>query len=362
MASPAPSAPALERVSATRVRLAGRELVAFAGCDYLGLAHHPEVVAALQSESARSGISAGASPTTTGLHPAHEELERALAQFLGVEAVLLTADGYLSNLVAAQALAPDCPRALVDRESHVSVRDAVRAAGFDCAEYAELAALRTLLARGAPSAIFTDGVFPSQRRRADVAELVTLLDRGARALVVDDCHGLGVHGPGGRGSCAGHAHANLLVTGTLSKALGSFGGFVAGSRAWIETARTRSHAYSGATPIPPALARAAKAALDVLVREPERVARLHAHAAQLRTRLAPLGIAGSAFENPVFALARATPEATAILHATLAAQGLLVPHVRYPDGLGDYLRLALCSEHTPDDVERLAVALERAWR
>ena len=82
----------------------------------------------------------------------------------------------------------------------------------------------------------------------------------------------------------------------------------------------------------------------------------------MRTRLAPLGVAVSTFENPVFAIARATPEATAALHAQLAAQGLLVPHVRYPDGLGDYLRLALCSEHTPDDVERLASALERAWR
>ena len=228
MASPASPAPALERLSATRVRLAGRELVAFAGCDYLGLAHHPEIFAALQRESARSGVSAGASPTTTGRHPAHDELECALADFLGVERVLLTADGYLSNLVAAQALAPDVSRALVDHESHVSVRDAVRAAGFAHAEYADLPALRALLAGGAPSVIFTDGVFPSQRRRADVAELVTLLDRGARALVVDDCHGLGVHGPEGRGTCAGLAHANLLVTGTLSKALGSAGGFVWG--------------------------------------------------------------------------------------------------------------------------------------
>lgn len=361
MASPAPFAPELERLSATRVRLAGRELVAFAGCDYLGLAHHPEVIAALQREAARSGVSAGASPTTTGRHPAHAELEHALARFLGVEAVLLTADGYLSNLVAAQALAPECPRALVDRESHVSVRDAVRATGVELAEYADLPALRALLASGQPSAIFTDGVFPSQRRRADVAELVRLLEGGARALVVDDCHGLGVHGPGGRGSCAGHAHANLLVTGTLSKALGSFGGFVAGSHAWIESARTRSHAYAGATPIPPALARAALAALNVLAREPERVARLHAHAAKLRARLAPLGVSVSTFENPVFAIARATPAATAALHEKLAAQGLLVPHVRYPDGLGDYLRLALCSEHTTDEVERLASALERAW-
>jgi 8-amino-7-oxononanoate synthase len=363
---PSPLSPglALERTSATTVRTRGRELVAFAGCDYLGLAHHPEVIAAVREETGRHGLSAGASPTTTGRSPAHEQLEQELARFLDVEGALLVADGYLSNLVAAQALGRSAGArwSITSAMSACATRCRPRSWRSRSMRSSRACAPRSRAVPRGRRRCSTDGVFPAQRRLARVRELAQLLEQGARALVVDDCHGLGVLGPGGRGACAaqGVAHERLLITGTLSKALGGFGGFVAGRRAWLEAAIRGSRAFAGATPIPPALACAGSAALRILVREPARVERLRAHGAWLRARLAPLGFALPDFDVPVLALARATPEATQALHERLLARGLLVPHVHYPDGLGGYLRLALCSEHRAEDLERLASELTRA--
>jgi len=351
---------ALERLDATTVRLAGRELTAFAGCDYLGLAHDPEVVAALRDAAARCGISAGASPSTSGTHPLHLELERAVARVVGTESALLVADGYLSNLVAAQSLRPEAEHALVDHQAHVSTRDALRATGFAIADYATPAAARAALRSAAGrSVLFTDGLFPSQGRAVELGALAELLDAGLVALVVDDSHALGVLGPGGRGSLAasGAAHAGLVVTGTFSKALGCFGGFVAGSAQRIERARERAVAYAGATPIPPALAAAALAALAVLEREPARVERLRANVERVATQLAPRFGPHRPAHNPVFALPCADPAAGRALHERLRSAGLFVPRVDYPDGLGTYLRVAVSSEHRPAQLERLVAAL-----
>ncbi|MBI5364566.1 MAG: pyridoxal phosphate-dependent aminotransferase family protein [Planctomycetes bacterium] len=334
----------------------GREVLWFAGCDYLGLAHHPDVVAALVAEARVHGVSASASPTTTGTSPAHVELETRLARFLGVESALLVADGYLSNLVALQALAPELDELLVASGSHVSVQDAARATGLDVREWS-----------GGPpsfegrSAIATDGLFPSAGRVAPLDELVPLLDRGLAALVVDDCHGLGVLGARGRGTCEhfGARHARLVITGTLSKALGAFGGFVAGRRAFVAAAREHAHAFAGATPIPPALARAAIAAVDVVEREPARLARLRANIARLRGALARHGRVMSEFDNPVATIALKDAAAMEHAHELLLDLGLLVPFVQYPDGLGGYLRIALSAEHAPEHLDRLEAGLAR---
>ncbi|MFO1008458.1 MAG: pyridoxal phosphate-dependent aminotransferase family protein [Planctomycetota bacterium] len=353
----------IERTSSTTARVNGRDALWFAGCDYLGLAHHPAVVEALTREARAHGVSCSASPTTTGTSPAHVELEARLARFLGVEAALLVADGYLSNLVALQSFGDELSSALVDRRSHVSLRDALRATNVPEREYDTAAEARLLFAEGAlrPCVLATDGLFPAAKHVAPLDALVPLLDLGLEALVVDDCHGLGVLGARGRGTCEhfGVAHERIVITGTLSKALGSFGGFVAGSKARIAAARRHAIAWAGATPIPPALARAGIAALDVLEGEPERRERLRANVARVAREFARLGLPVSGFENPVATFSLPSAAAMERAHAELLDAGLLVPFVQYPDGLGGYLRIALSSEHAQDHVDALVRGVER---
>lgn len=367
LAARAPTELEVERVSATKVVIAGRELTAFSGCGYLGLAQHPELVASATRELAAHGLGVAASRTTSGTSAAHVELEHALARFLGTPAALLSADGYLSNLLAAQALSAHVELALVMEGSHVSVIDAVHATFPQRATVRNVHDVRVAVnaASGRNCALFTDGLFASARRVAPLAELVALLDDPddeLAALVVDDAHGVGVLGARARGSCehAGVAHERLLITGTLSKALGSFGGFIAGHARFIAHARAHSQAYAGATPVPTAYARAAQAALEIVEREPQRLARLRAAIARLRAGFVRLGLPVSEFDNPVFAFAPPDGVDTQRVHAALLRDGFFVPDVEYPDGLGRYLRVALCSEHDARAIDALLEALARA--
>lgn len=356
---------AIERTRSTSVTIDGRELALFAGCNYLGLAQHHEVVAALRAGLDAFGVSSAGSRETTGNTVAHDELELALAQFLGLDAALLVPDGYLSNLVLAQGIAADVRDALVDREAHVSVRDALAATGMRSHAFAfcdpsdaARVAMRERLER---FAVFTDGAYPVMKGIAPLPRLLELLP-GEGLLVVDDCHGLGVLGAHGRGT-AEHWNVvdrRLVVTGTLSKGLGVFGGFVAGARATIDRCRERSHAYVGSTPIPPALARASLASLRVLEREPERVARLHANVERARAGLRAAGLDVHDAPLPVFAFALDSHERMERVYAALVARGVLVPYVRYPDSLGGYFRCALSSEHTSAQIDRLVDALRGA--
>lgn len=351
--------------TSSTVTIDEREFVLFAGCDYLGLAHHPRVLAALERGAARFGISSAGSRHTTGNTIAHDELERDLARFLGVEAALLAPDGYLSNLICAQGLEPGVATILCDRECHVSVRDAIAASGRVAREYgfvdARSAAEAARPLAGSPFAIFTDGVFPVLREVAPLARLLELLPREG-VLVVDDCHGLGVLGARGRGSVehAGLRDPRIVVTGTLSKALGCFGGFIAGTREFVERTRTTARAYAGSTPIPPALACAASEALRVIDDEPERRARLFEHTSRLRALFAQLGLPVGVVAFPVFALRLETARRMERVHADLRARGLLVPSVNYPDGQGGYLRLALRADHTDEQVDALIAGLRGA--
>lgn len=357
---------AIEAGSRTSVRIRGTELVLFAGCDYLGLAHHARVIAALEGGLGTFGVSASASRATTGNTVAHERLEQDLARFLGVEAALLVPDGYLSNLVVAQSLPDDVAAILCDRECHVSIRDALAIVGRPVHEYAHAAAAsareRASELGAAPFGIFTDGVFPVLRALAPLAELLALLPpRGL--LVVDDCHGLGVLGARGRGSLehAGLADPRIVVTGTLSKSLGCFGGFVAGARLHVERARA-SRAYLASTPIPPAIARAASAALQVIDVEPERRARLAEHTSRLRALFMRLGLPVSAVPLPVFALQLAPRARMERVHEALLGRGILVPCIDYPDGLGGYLRIAVRADHTDEQVDALISGLLETLR
>jgi 7-keto-8-aminopelargonate synthetase-like enzyme len=357
----------VERAGAAQVRVDGRDLAAFAGCDYLGLSHAPEVAAALARGLATYGVSSSASRATTGDARAHDELEYDLARFLGTEAALLVPDGYLSNLVVAQALAARVDSALVDREAHVSVLDALAAASIRPVVYdfcdVDSAAAEARTLGGLTLALFTDGAYPVMKGIAPLRGLLAVLPRDG-VLVVDDAHATGVLGRTGRGSLEHHEidDPRIVVTGTLSKALGCFGGFVAGRAELVELARERSRAYVGSTPIPPALALAGSAAVALLEREPQRLERLRSNVEGVRAVLKRAGIAAHDLPLPVFAWKAESPEQGDRAHARLRERGVLVPHVHYPDGLGSYFRLAVSAAHDTAAIARLENALEELAR
>lgn len=359
---------AIQASSATRVVLDERELLYFGGCGYLGLAHHPRVVAALAEGAQRFGASAGASRETTGNCVAYDQLEHELARRIGVPEVVLTPEGYTANFVAAQALASERRVALIDSHSHPSLVDAAYAARLEVHTWAhgELELLERLLAQhGERAVVMSDGVFPSRGEIAPVRELAQMAGALDAALLIDDCHGTGVVGGGGRGSLehAGVRDDHVVLTSTLSKALGCYGGLVAGASSLAATAREHSQAYIGSTPPPPALAHAALTALSLAYDEPARLARLRRNCARVRDGFQALGLPTPREDLPVFAFALHEADAMVALHEQLRRAGLFAPYVRYlgspPSG---NFRIVVNAEHSDDDLERLLHELANGLR
>jgi 8-amino-7-oxononanoate synthase len=254
---------------------------------YLGLATHPEVVTAAVEATTRYGTTAGASRLVTGGQPLHRALERELAGWKGTEEALLLSSGYLANLAVLTALADRGDTIVSDELNHASIVDACRLSRAETRVYrhgdAEHAAS---LLRDAPGrrVLVTDGVFSMDGDLARLPELCEVAERHGAAVVVDDAHGTGVLGPDGQGTvaalgCDGRVDA---VVGTMSKALASVGGYVAGSAQLVEWLRNRARPFIFDTALPPSAVAAAHAALRVARGEPSRRAR----AVDLACRLA----------------------------------------------------------------------------
>lgn len=357
--------------SASTVVMDGRRVVSFGGCNYLGLAHDPEVAHAAIEAIARYGLSTSASRETTGNTLEHDDLEREVAAFVGLPAAVVVPDGYSANLAAAQALAPEHPVALLDRRAHRSMRDAaaaasMRAVEFDHRDASSARAALESLGPTAGAAVFTDGVFATDGGVAPVGELLAALRPGMDTLVVDDCHGLGVMGPGGRGTLAalGIRHDRVVLTSTLAKGIGCHGGVVAGTRVLVEAVRSRSSAYICTTPTSPAVIAGARAAVRVLAACPQRVERLRANAARLTDAIRAAGLAVQDWPTPIraFVIAdaagRPDPASMRVAHARLLERGYLAPLITYPGGPWPlYFRLSITSEHRREQIEGLGEAM-----
>ena len=340
----------IQAAPATHVTHDGCRLLSFAGTGYLGLAHHPRVIEAAQSALGRYGLSASASRVTSGNFVEHEALEAELAEFLGLPSVLLTTDGWLADEAILQAHASGLDRVLLHARSHESLRVAARLVGARVSEFQDEG---SCVPHEGRTAILTDGVFPTDQRVADLPRLVDCLD-ASDLLVVDDSHGLGVVGDGGRGTLRHWevADPRVVVTGSLAKSLGAAGGFIGGSRERLDRVRQRSEAYVGTTPIPPAVAAGARAALDLLAHEPERHARLLVNARRLGDIGRAFGQAPNSTPIPVLSL----PTDHRDVGGELARRGMFVPWTSYGGGRAA-LRIAVTSEHTSEDLDRLRDAL-----
>ncbi|HXA93811.1 MAG TPA: aminotransferase class I/II-fold pyridoxal phosphate-dependent enzyme, partial [Steroidobacteraceae bacterium] len=241
----------------------GRTLVDFSSNDYLGLAHHPAVAAAMSACAHRTGAGSGASHLVTGHGIEHARLEEELAAFLGRERALLFSTGYMANLGVMAALAGRGELVLLDRLSHASIIDGALLSGarFKRYTHGDAAAAERMLSENAEEAtvVATDGVFSMDGDIAPIQQLAKAAKTRKAWLVVDDAHGIGVLGGTGRGSvehCGASADDVPVLVGTLGKAFGSFGAFVAGSRDLIEflIQKARPYIYTTALPQPVAAA------------------------------------------------------------------------------------------------------------
>ncbi|MFP5506506.1 MAG: 8-amino-7-oxononanoate synthase [Gammaproteobacteria bacterium] len=349
------------------MRVDGEDLLAFCSNDYLGLANHPEIVRALKVGADAWGVGSGAAHLVNGHSAAHHALEEELAEFTGYPRALLFSTGYMANLGVIGALLGHGDRVFEDRFNHASLLDAARYSGARLVRYAhgDSEDLRQRLSGSGYSArlIATDGVFSMDGDIAPLAELSETA-RAARAwLLVDDAHGIGVLGAHGRGSlehCGLECGDRPILMGTLGKAFGSFGAFVAGSEEIVETLIQQARTYIYTTATPPALAEATRAGLRLVRDENWRREKLRALIARFRTGAAQLGLQLMAAETPIQPLLIGESAAAVRISEGLRAQGFLVPAMRpptVPEGTAR-LRITFSAAHDETQVDRLLAALD----
>ena len=349
------------------VTVEGHDCIAFCSNDYLGLADHPRVVAAFVAAAQRWGVGSGASHLVSGHDGEHHALEEELAAFVGRPRVLLFSTGYMANLAVASVLVGRGDFVLEDRLNHASLLDAGLASGARFARYAhaDVASLRGTLQRVGASGetlVMTDGVFSMDGDVAPLREIAAACREAEASLLVDDAHGFGVLGATGAGSVeeAGLTLGDVpVLMCTLGKAIGTFGAFVAGSEVLIESLLQRARTYIYTTALPPAVAAATREALRVLPDEPERRARVRAHAARFQSGVRALGLQAMPSTTPIQPLQVGDEAAAVAASDALFEQGLWVPAIRPPTVPAgtSRLRFTFSASHTDAQIDQLLDAL-----
>ena len=344
----------------------GRRVVAFCSNDYLGLAAHPALVAAVQEAAGRWGVGSGASHVVSGHLRPHGELEERLAAFVGRERALYFTTGYMANLAIAPALLERHDAIFADRLNHASLIDAALLTRAEHLRYphgdVETLARRLAQSRARRKLILTDAVFSMDGDLAPLPELLALAERFDAWLVVDDAHGFGVLGPNGRGSLAHFklpASPRLILMGTLGKAAGVSGAFVAGDRRVIEWLMQRARPYIFTTASSPIIAAALLASLELIAAGDERREHLQRLVARLRAGLDGLPWRLSPSRTAIQPVLIGGNEAAVGLAERLFARGLWVPAIRpptVPTGTAR-LRISLSAAHREAQIDALIAAL-----
>jgi 8-amino-7-oxononanoate synthase len=357
-----------EGAQGPRVRVGGREYLAFCSNDYLGLANHPRVVEAAVDAVLRHGVGQGASHLLGGHSALHERLESALAEFVQMPRALLFSSGYQANIGAVTALAGPEDAVFSDTLNHASLIDGVRLSRARVVRYPhrDVAFLEEALASfgGGTKLIVTDAVFSMDGDIAPIPALIDLCERHDALLLVDDAHGFGVLGPEGRGSLAHFAvrSPRVAYVGTLGKAAGVSGAFVAGAADIVETVLQRARTYIYTTASPAMLAAAVEASLQLIRKEEWRRERLRALTASLKQALSGSDVAPSPSDTPIQPLVLGANARALGASAVLRERGILVPAIRpptVPEGTAR-LRVSLSAAHTERDVADLVAALREA--
>jgi 8-amino-7-oxononanoate synthase len=356
-----------------RMLVDGQDMLAFCSNDYLGLAGHPELVAAACAGAREFGVGSGASPMVSGHSAANHALEQELARFTQLPRALYFYAGYATNIGIIAPLVGEGDALFSDALNHASLIDGARLSRAQIHRYphADLAALDAALAQSPArrKLVISDAVFSMDGDIADIPALLALCERHDALLLLDDAHGFGVLGPQGRGSLAHfglvgpNASRRVLYMATLGKAAGVAGAFVAGDDALVEWLLQKTRSYTYATAAPPLLASALRASLVLIETEQWRRDQLNRLIARLRQGLATtlrgtswtLGDSATAVQPLMIGR---NDEALAVMEG-LRARGLWVPAMRPPtvaEGTAR-LRIALSAAHTEADVDRLIEAL-----
>jgi 8-amino-7-oxononanoate synthase len=353
-----------------RVLLDGKEVLLLCSNNYLGLATHPDVREAAAKAAIRWGAGAGASRLISGSMTVHRRLEERLAAFKGKEAALLFGSGYLANSGTISALARRGEVVCSDELNHASIIDGCRLAGAETFVYdhSDLEHLAWGLerSRGRASLIVTDGVFSMDGDVAPLEGLVELARRHDCRLLVDEAHGTGALGPGGRGAvaAAGLEDEVDLVVGTLGKALGGYGAYVCCDAELRELLVNVARPFVFSTALPPPVVAAAYAALAELEARPERVDRLAANAALIRSELAGHGFDVEPEGTQIVPVVVGEAEAATALCDAALERGVFAQAIRpptVPDGTSR-LRLTVMATHRERELVRGAEAIADAWQ
>ncbi|WP_422413391.1 MULTISPECIES: 8-amino-7-oxononanoate synthase [unclassified Endozoicomonas] len=361
----------LEVPQGAEVVVDGKSYLAFCNNDYLGLANHPDICAAMARATSDYGTGGGASHLVIGHSRAHHQLEEELAEFTGRERVLLFSNGYMANLGVITALLGKEDAVFQDRLNHASLLDAglLSGARFQRYLHKDLANLETRLNRtdGRRKLIVTDGVFSMDGDLAPLKALAELAHRQDAWLMVDDAHGFGVLGNKG-GGVAEHCSLGQrdlpVLVGTLGKAFGTAGAFVAGSEALIETLIQFARTYIYTTSLPPAIAEATRVSLEILKQESWRREHLDKLVQYFRKECQQMGLKLMDSHSPIQPVIVGSADTAVAMSDALAAQGILVTAIRpptVPEGTSR-LRITFSAAHKQQHVEQLLHALERTVR
>ena len=353
------------------VELDGRSLVNVGSNDYLGYAGDVRLTKAASKAACAEGFGAGASPLVSGQSQAHERLEAAIAALLDVPAAIAFPSGFAANAATIPALVGPGDLVASDERNHASLIDGCRLARAEVAIYPhrDVAALDRVLASAGKARrklVVTDTLFSMDGTLAPLADLADVAARHGAMLMVDEAHATGVFGARGSGlveaaGCAAGVHVRV---GTLSKALGAAGGFVAGHAELIRWLRHAARAWIFSTAHPPAVAAAACRAIELVGAEPDRRTALLATAASFRDRLAAAGLDVAACGGQIVPVVVGDAARAVAVAGSLATEGFFVPAIRPPSvpAGGSLVRTSVCWHHTADDLARLAALLVRHVR
>ncbi len=359
----------LESAQQAHIQCNGRELLNFCSNDYLGLAQHPKLVSAARQAMEQYGFGSGASHLVIGHSRVHHELEERLADWVGCRRALLFSTGYMANVGVISALLERGDTVLEDKLNHASLLDGAQLsrARFQRYQHNDLDSLRQRLEqKQGPALVVTDSVFSMDGDIAPLPEISDLCRERDAWLMVDDAHGLGVLG-GGHGCLAEYDLSSDQVPiymGTLGKALGSFGAFVAGSEDLIEFLIQSARSYIYTTAMPPSVAAATLASLELLESEHWRVEKLQQLIARFKQGAAERQLPMMPSDTAIQPLLLHDSELALQVSESLMDQGLLVGAIRPPTVPVNSarLRITLSADHSEGDIDRLLNALAEAHR
>jgi 8-amino-7-oxononanoate synthase len=355
---------------AARIEVGGRPCINFSSNDYLALAADPRLAVAAETAAREHGFGAGASPLVTGRSAAHATLERRLAEFENTEAALVFTSGFAANSGTIAAMVDREDAVFADAKNHASLIDGCRLsrAAIHVYRHGDADHLRELLADSTSfrrRLIVSDSLFSMDGDFAPIEALCELAEKFDAMLMLDEAHATGVFGQHGRGVCEmrGVEGAVHIRIGTLSKALGAAGGFVAGRQLLIDWLANRARSYVFSTAFPPPVAAAAIAALNIVRDEPQRRAELLIRAKTVREKLIARGLSLGTSESQIVPVYIGDAERTMKIAHLLRESGLLVPGIRPPSvPAGEaLLRISLNWAHTPAMIDELVAKVADCW-